>query len=536
MADRAAGIPGLWGLVGSLNSSNPTENLANWGNNTIDWLGNFAAGAVTRLGTSLWKGALGLVGLENSILSPDNEWFQAAAKSAGFFLGNDGPFATLLGQPGDATSATKAATPKQLREGQDRITDKDNAVAVALARLNELPADAKESQRLSAQNALDKARREAEQARTDYAALTSGGAATTGSTGQLSYEMLPSIGSRGSERGLQVNTLTTARAIAATFPQIREIGGYRQDPLKWHPNGLAIDVMIPNWDTPQGKALGDQIYSFVMGHADTLGIDRSATLWQVKDHFNHLHIATTGGGYPATHDIGGRVPPGLSVVSNQTGGDEYILNRPQAMEAAAALEARRILPTPPPRPGGFQQVPDAHLKQIPGGERIAPSGPAEPAPAPGAPSEPTPTIPHGPAPGAGPAPSIAIQPTVAPPPGGGGGGGNNNHPALNQAISSGAATLGNLASTAASFGLGGGPLGGAAGSLISGLFQQGGKIAQGVANVASSFLIGNVTGGTTPEAYGRTLRSRQNVPVTAADRGGNKSYIFNGISDIGRLT
>ncbi len=52
------------------------------------------------------------------------------------------------------------------------------------------------------------------------------------------------------EEGLQVHTVWVARAISVMFLEIKTIGGYRQDPLPWHPNGLAIDVMIPNFHTP----------------------------------------------------------------------------------------------------------------------------------------------------------------------------------------------------------------------------------------------------------------------------------------------
>ena len=43
------------------------------------------------------------------------------------------------------------------------------------------------------------------------------------------------------------------------FPQIKTIYGYRQDALPWHPNGLAIDVMIPDHNSPEGIELGNQI-------------------------------------------------------------------------------------------------------------------------------------------------------------------------------------------------------------------------------------------------------------------------------------
>ena len=68
---------------------------------------------------------------------------------------------------------------------------------------------------------------------------------------------------------------------------------------------------------------------------------------------------------------------------------------------------------------------------------------------------------------------------------------------------------------------------GAAGSFVQGLFTQGGKIANDIANVGSSFLVGNVTSGTNPNAYGQTLRAPQNVPITAQTP--SRSYTFNGM-------
>lgn len=119
----------------------------------------------------------------------------------------------------------------------------------------------------------------------------------------------------GNERGLQVRTILAERAISANFPEISDIGGMRADPLKWHPNGLAIDVMIPNWWTPEGKELGDRIVRFAFENADLFGIDnviwqrvfypRSGTASYMPDlgnadanHLTHVHIATVGGGYP----------------------------------------------------------------------------------------------------------------------------------------------------------------------------------------------------------------------------------------------
>jgi hypothetical protein len=117
------------------------------------------------------------------------------------------------------------------------------------------------------------------------------------------------------EKGLQVETILAARAVSGMFPEILAIGGVRQDSMRWHPDGLAIDVMIPNYRTPEGKALGDRIVAFVLDNADRFGLNH--ILWRqtsygprrpsrpmssrgsdTANHFDHVHIATNGGGYP----------------------------------------------------------------------------------------------------------------------------------------------------------------------------------------------------------------------------------------------
>ena len=116
-----------------------------------------------------------------------------------------------------------------------------------------------------------------------------------------------------SERGLQVKTILAARSISAAFPEIREIGGVRPDPLPWHPNGLALDVTIPNPSTAEGIALGNQIVAFVFKNAARFGMQDA--LWRGvyytpsgprsfgAGHFDHVHITTTGGGYPTGGEI-----------------------------------------------------------------------------------------------------------------------------------------------------------------------------------------------------------------------------------------
>jgi hypothetical protein len=117
------------------------------------------------------------------------------------------------------------------------------------------------------------------------------------------------------ENGLQVHTIRAARAISVMFPEITTIFGYRQDPLKWHPNGLAIDVAIPNYHTDDGIELGNQIAGLALANAKRWGVIHviwrqgfypgiGAPSWtadygnETANHYDHVHIATDGGGYP----------------------------------------------------------------------------------------------------------------------------------------------------------------------------------------------------------------------------------------------
>lgn len=122
------------------------------------------------------------------------------------------------------------------------------------------------------------------------------------------------------EKGLQVKTILAERLVSSYFPEITNIGGVRADALKWHPNGLAIDVMIPNYQTPAGKELGDEIAAFALANADRLSLNH--VIWRRvmyshngaprlmgnygsddANHYTHVHIATDGGGYPTGNEI-----------------------------------------------------------------------------------------------------------------------------------------------------------------------------------------------------------------------------------------
>jgi hypothetical protein len=115
------------------------------------------------------------------------------------------------------------------------------------------------------------------------------------------------------ERGLQVKTILAARSITAAFPEIMSIGGVRPDALRWHPMGLALDVMIPNPSSAAGIALGNEIVAFAFKNAGRFALQD--VIWRGTyyapsgpsgsgyGHYDHVHITTHGGGYPTGGEV-----------------------------------------------------------------------------------------------------------------------------------------------------------------------------------------------------------------------------------------
>ncbi|WP_280421513.1 peptidoglycan DD-metalloendopeptidase family protein [Nocardia carnea] len=119
-----------------------------------------------------------------------------------------------------------------------------------------------------------------------------------------------------SEENLQLDAIRVARTVAAAFPEIVTIGGWREfDQFPDHPSGRAVDVMIPDYASGQGKALGDRVADFVMANAEQLRVEY--IIWRQEyrpvngtplimedrwgdtaNHMDHVHVTVIGGGYP----------------------------------------------------------------------------------------------------------------------------------------------------------------------------------------------------------------------------------------------
>lgn len=130
--------------------------------------------------------------------------------------------------------------------------------------------------------------------------------AETGKRLGLFTKSFKSGGGLGDAGGLQPFTQQLRALITQTFG-ISDIGGYRgPDGYNEHSSGRALDVMIDDWQTPEGIARGNQIAQWalsipgvdrVMWQASTIHPDGSAT--PVPDrgsptanHMDHVHIFT----------------------------------------------------------------------------------------------------------------------------------------------------------------------------------------------------------------------------------------------------
>lgn len=141
-----------------------------------------------------------------------------------------------------------------------------------------------------------------------------------------------------SKEHLQIDTIRLARAVALRFPQIKTIGGWRpSDPYPDHPSGRAADIMIPNWDTAEGKQLGDDILAYLWGNREYFQVEYF--IWRQKyipangegnmmedrgsptqNHYDHIHVTTIGHGYPKPGQTYGTAPDGGSEVPDEGGG------------------------------------------------------------------------------------------------------------------------------------------------------------------------------------------------------------------------
>lgn len=140
------------------------------------------------------------------------------------------------------------------------------------------------------------------------AAASSGGSERSGGSGASG-----GAGSGGSggacpsgssvEAGLQPNAVAVHRAICAAFPSITSYGGVRADSVPGHPDGRAIDAMIPNY-SGSGNALGWQVAEHVRANASRLGVTEvifDQKIWTTQRSGEGWRTMSNRGGDTANH-------------------------------------------------------------------------------------------------------------------------------------------------------------------------------------------------------------------------------------------
>jgi len=123
------------------------------------------------------------------------------------------------------------------------------------------------------------------------------------------------------ERGLRPNALRALRCVKQRFGWIKYMGGVGSRPSGYvsdHPRGLAVDFMIPAWNTHAGNARGWEVAHWLQAHAKELHVkylifdNRSwraynpSAGWRpyrypgpnpggaTQRHLNHVHVSVYG--------------------------------------------------------------------------------------------------------------------------------------------------------------------------------------------------------------------------------------------------
>ncbi|MCE5292024.1 MAG: peptidoglycan DD-metalloendopeptidase family protein [Nocardiaceae bacterium] len=156
--------------------------------------------------------------------------------------------------------------------------------------------------------------------------------------GDLSNPIPASI---GSEANLQVDAQRLMRAVHQRFPQITSLGGWRADGqgVADHPDGRAVDVMIPNYETGAGVELGNAVRDWVLSNAEFFHVEY--VIWRqtyytpgqsgsamedrgspTANHFDHVHVTVAGGGHDDASTAWGVAPEGTAPAPAVTGSCE----------------------------------------------------------------------------------------------------------------------------------------------------------------------------------------------------------------------
>ena len=109
------------------------------------------------------------------------------------------------------------------------------------------------------------------------------------------------------EVGLQPAALRGLRCVKAAFPWITSMGGVgNRSNVSDHPAGRAVDFMIPNWNTTDGRTRGWQVAHWLQAHAAELNVK-----YVIFDDHVWRAYRPSQGWTPYTHPNGATTNPTL---------------------------------------------------------------------------------------------------------------------------------------------------------------------------------------------------------------------------------
>ncbi|AGI12287.1 endolysin [Mycobacterium phage FF47] len=87
----------------------------------------------------------------------------------------------------------------------------------------------------------------------------------------------------GYAKGLSPGATYLSSMIKKVWPVVTDIGGIRaEDGYGEHSSGNALDIMIPNYGSAQGQAIGNEIAATLINNAEKIGLD--GLIWQQKSY------------------------------------------------------------------------------------------------------------------------------------------------------------------------------------------------------------------------------------------------------------
>lgn len=521
LADRAAGIPGLIGLAGAAAGSNPAAGIAQWGQNTAQWLGGFTAKTLGGFGSALWQGALDMFGLGDSMLSLKNPWTQAAMGAAQFGLANDGPIGKLMGGglgggaiPG--LGAGFGSKPITLGDGSTisiptlGTADGSNLSSASGASLPSGAATGAAGAALTtpSRGGAEQWRPLVRQVLQKYGpqyGITNLSAWENALVRQINTESggnPNSVNPNDSNgRGGKQRVAGILNFLQSTFDAYNVTGGAYMDPAAQI--AAAIPYVVKRWGfnadgSPAqiGRGQGFKDGGAARGPGGPKGDKIPAWLSDNEHVFTDEDVNAMGGQdnvyafRRALHRAwGGSISRALlNITPAQDQSQTKLAAKAPTPGPAPATTLKPLAPKPPPTAATAPQPSPAAPPVSPGADPNATGSEAQQRA------------------GQLAVPEVGAAPRTL----------NHNLTAISTGISSAASTIGSLAQSA----IGAAPFPGAgeAGALVAGLVKQGGKIADNAVNVFSSSLVGNLGDNTTAGAYGAPVLSQAPQPAGVVDR------------------